>query len=297
MNIFRLPVIVGTLPVTLTNGTTADATQVMTDLNWLVNQVNANAAPLSGVALLASANTFTQVQSGVSATAPANFPIATQVQNWAFNTLSSTLGTNSITSRVIGMTLPAYGAGQVFNFLPSQPNTGPVTMAIDGLAARDVFAMGSALAGYEFTPGVPAQLVDDGTRLNLVSVRKIGTVLVNTMTSSVALATVGSFFVGPRVSQGSRGIWLATGGVAFADGAGAANFRARLTDGTTVAAEAAASTHSPNFFQSVQLSGVFSFPAGDIRIEGRDVSSGSGSILFDLGASDKDSTITVVRIG
>lgn len=40
--------IVGALPFTLTNGTTADATQVMADLNAIVNGVNANALPLAG---------------------------------------------------------------------------------------------------------------------------------------------------------------------------------------------------------------------------------------------------------
>jgi hypothetical protein len=40
--------IVGTLPVTLANGTTADASQVMSDLNFIANQVNANAVPTTG---------------------------------------------------------------------------------------------------------------------------------------------------------------------------------------------------------------------------------------------------------
>lgn len=47
--------IIGTLPVTLQNGTIADATQVMTDFNWIVNQVNSNGqsafSPPSGVLL------------------------------------------------------------------------------------------------------------------------------------------------------------------------------------------------------------------------------------------------------
>ncbi|RQX81797.1 hypothetical protein DF034_17430 [Burkholderia anthina] len=38
--------IIGTLPNILTNGTTADASQVMADLNYIANQVNANATPL-----------------------------------------------------------------------------------------------------------------------------------------------------------------------------------------------------------------------------------------------------------
>lgn len=40
--------IIGALPVTLSNGTTADATQVMTDFNWIVSQTNANGAALAG---------------------------------------------------------------------------------------------------------------------------------------------------------------------------------------------------------------------------------------------------------
>lgn len=37
--------IIGTLPVQLANGTIADASQVMADLNFIANQVNANAQP------------------------------------------------------------------------------------------------------------------------------------------------------------------------------------------------------------------------------------------------------------
>lgn len=37
--------IIGSLPNTLANGTTADASQVMADLNFIVNQVNSNAQP------------------------------------------------------------------------------------------------------------------------------------------------------------------------------------------------------------------------------------------------------------
>jgi hypothetical protein len=48
--------IIGTLPVTLTNGTLADATQVMSDFNFIVAQVNANSASLAG------GNAFTGAQ-------------------------------------------------------------------------------------------------------------------------------------------------------------------------------------------------------------------------------------------
>ena len=49
--------IIGSLPVSLQNGTLADATQVMSDFNFIVTAVNANAAALSG------GNTFTGNQS------------------------------------------------------------------------------------------------------------------------------------------------------------------------------------------------------------------------------------------
>ncbi|PXX15849.1 endosialidase-like protein [Paraburkholderia tropica] len=43
--------IIGTLPATLQNGTNADASQVMANLNFIINQVNANGAPLNVTAL------------------------------------------------------------------------------------------------------------------------------------------------------------------------------------------------------------------------------------------------------
>ncbi|VWC75930.1 hypothetical protein BCO18175_02357 [Burkholderia contaminans] len=59
--------IIGTLPANLQNGTTADASQVMADLNFIVNQVNANAMPvgtispgaLVGIRILVGSGTYT----------------------------------------------------------------------------------------------------------------------------------------------------------------------------------------------------------------------------------------------
>ena len=160
---FRLPVIIGSLPNTLTNGTTADATQVMADLNWIVNQVNANAAALSTVALINANNNFTVVQSGIAATQPANFPIASQVQNQVFNTLSSTLGTNTITARVSALPLTAYAVRQIFTFVPSQTNSGSATLNIDSVGAGAVQLYGSALTGGELFMGVPVSVLVTAT--------------------------------------------------------------------------------------------------------------------------------------
>ncbi len=162
MTFFRLALIVGALPSTLLNGTTADATQVMADLNWIVNQVNANAAPLATAALTNANNNFTTVQSGQAATQPANFPIASQIQNNALQTLSSVLGTNTITGRVSAVPLGAYVSGQVFTFFPSNPNTGATTVNIDGVGARSVLNFGSNLSGAEFQPSRPSVIAFDG---------------------------------------------------------------------------------------------------------------------------------------
>lgn len=162
MNFLRLAVIIGTLPNNIQNGQTADAVPLMADLNWIVNQVNANAAQLSNVALLNAANSFTQVQSGIAATNPANFPIAAQVQNEVFNTLSSTLGTNTLTARIAALPLSAYAVGQVFTFFPAQQNTGAVTLNIDGVGAGAVQNAGQALTGGELG-SIPASVFVSAT--------------------------------------------------------------------------------------------------------------------------------------
>jgi hypothetical protein len=63
-----LGVIVGPLPNTIANGQTEDAVPVMANYNWILNQVNANAAPLNnptftGVVTIV-AGTFTSITLG-----------------------------------------------------------------------------------------------------------------------------------------------------------------------------------------------------------------------------------------
>lgn len=78
-NFLSLGAIVGALPNSIQNGQTADAIPVMANYNWIVNQVNSNAAQLSQTPQLAGANTFTQLNSGIAATAGANYPIFSQI--------------------------------------------------------------------------------------------------------------------------------------------------------------------------------------------------------------------------
>lgn len=226
---FRLRVIVGALPVTLTNGTTADATQVMSDLNWIVNQVNANAAPLVGTALTNANNNFTVVQSGVAASASANFPIASQVQNSVFDTFQSTLGTNTLTARCAALALTAWPTDGVFSFIPSQTNTGPASLAVDSAGSSIIFSMGSTLVGGELRAGVPAFVKRDATRLNLQNSANVRFDLTSsTNTSGVRIlisSTPGPISIG---KQPTRQVITATGAGTYTRPLGCTRINVRL---------------------------------------------------------------------
>jgi hypothetical protein len=94
--------IVGALPIQLANGTLADATQVMSDFNYVVAQVNANAAGLTG----GNAFTGTQTIAGDTITT-----------NAAVQTLSNkTLATSTI---ITGPVRASVGNVTVFGALAS----------------------------------------------------------------------------------------------------------------------------------------------------------------------------------
>lgn len=96
--------IIGTLPVSLQNGTNADASQVMSDLNFIVNQVNANANPLG--TLTAPSGTSMAFQ---QASAPAGWVAQTGAAfSDAFlrcitpSSFANTGGANSASSLILG---------------------------------------------------------------------------------------------------------------------------------------------------------------------------------------------------
>lgn len=120
--------------------------------------------------------------------------------------------------------------------------------------------------------------------------------LTNSLAANVALNNTASFFAGPTVAQGLAGIWFASGTVVVTDTA-AAVFYVRLWDGTTGIASAYLNMTVANNSTPISVSGVIASPTGNIRIDVRDLTNASGSILFNGTAISKDSTLTVVRIG
>lgn len=118
--------IIGALPYTLTNGSTADATQVMANYNKIITDTNANAAK-NGVnsditALTALSTPITAAQGGTT---------------WYVGGTSTGSANAQITASVTptGMTL-ASGQGVCFN--AGFTNTGATTLVANGLTAKNV---------------------------------------------------------------------------------------------------------------------------------------------------------------
>lgn len=139
--------IIGTLPNVIANGQALDATPVMADFNWILSQVNSNAAQLAG------ANTFTGLQSGIAASVAAAFPTASQVQNAAFNWCGTAAGTANALTLTPAVAAASYSAGQMFWFKSGAAvNTAATTVAVSGLTALTVQVSGVATTGGEIQP-------------------------------------------------------------------------------------------------------------------------------------------------
>lgn len=137
--------IIGALPNTISNGQPIDAVPVMADFNWIVSQVNTNAGGL------ANPNIFTLVQSGVPATAAANFPTASQVQAG----LGWSVQTGSANAIVLTPVVPctAYQDGQEFVFVATTTNTTAATVLVSALTTLPIQSEGLALVGGELVAG------------------------------------------------------------------------------------------------------------------------------------------------
>lgn len=121
-------------------------------------------------------------------------------------------------------------------------------------------------------------------------------VITNSLSGDVALNNTGNYFTGPTIAQGSAGTWWASGTVVCFDTAGAAAFNVKLWDGTTVIASARGVAGAANQACAISVSGYIASPAGNIRISVNDVTSTSGSLVFNASGNSKDCTVTAIRI-
>ena len=172
-NFLRLAAIIGTLPNTLTNGTTADATQVMADFNYIVNQVNANAAPLANTALLNATNNFTAVQNGVNATGPSNFPTAGQVQgNMNYG---SDVGVANAFAINPTPAISAYASVMPFSFIANHMNGSTTTLSVSGLAAMNIVNPNlTQLSSAQIPVGSPVTVLTDSVNSRFLLTSQTG---------------------------------------------------------------------------------------------------------------------------
>jgi hypothetical protein len=254
------------------------------------------------------------------------------VQNGSYVLLSSVAGTNTITGSVTPA-ITAYVSGQMFILKPANTNTGATTLNVNNLGAKNVFKNGAACIGGELAQNVPALVEYDGTQFNIVGTLYITILtedttpdqdadyavthdtsaggqkkvllknmkrmspITSSMVTDVALTNVTTYADGPSVSQGTTGIWFASGFVTLEDTAGAAQFAVKLHDGSTVIASGQGTSGAANQPVEIGLSGFITSPAGNLRISVKDISSTSGQIRSNKSGNSKDSTITAIRIG
>ena len=154
--------VVGALPFNLTNGSTADATQVMSNYNFIVNQVNANAANNGANANITSLSGLTTPLS------------ASQGGSQLFTAGTSTGAANAqvVSSGIAPIGFSLVQKNQIC-FLAGFTNTAATTLNVNGTGVKNVFKPSTsgpiALAGGELVSGNLVCAQYDGTQYEIVN--------------------------------------------------------------------------------------------------------------------------------
>lgn len=80
--------------------------------------------------------------------------------------------------------------GMRVSFIPGNTNTGAVTLAVDGLAAKNIFANGVAAIAGMVVSGVPAHCQYDGTQWNLLNPQRSTGSFTLTLTDPATSGTI-----------------------------------------------------------------------------------------------------------
>lgn len=155
----------GSLPFNLTNGTLADASQVMSNYNAIIASVNATCAG-------SGANTDITSLGGLT-TALTSSQGGTNT--WVANTASGGSANAQTVTTSTPTTSFTLTKGYSVTFLPGFANTGAATLAVNGTTATAMCirqVLGGtcvALSGSELNTGVWTTVTYDGTSYELVS--------------------------------------------------------------------------------------------------------------------------------
>jgi hypothetical protein len=297
------------LPFILQNGQTADATQVMSDFNTIVTNVNTNAASLATSAQLNVINAFTQPQIVSPATALNHVVIASQVQQ---NALAYFVDTGAANAYVV-TPAPAWlsyiaGSELYVNIGAGNTNTAASTINVNALGLKNILNQdGSALVANALLTGKVYHLIYDGTQFEIESnftggavtsainevqganIASAGTVNLDTATGNYVHITGTTTITAVTLSQGRERTVVFDGALTLTNGASLvlrnAITRTTAVNETTifrgeaagVVREISAFTGKPPTFQNfLSGSGTYNTPAGAVRIRIRAVGGGGG---------------------
>lgn len=161
---FSWATIVGPFPYTLTNGTTADASQVMANYQSISDDVNANAAKNGAnsdiTALLGLTTPIAPASGGTN-----HFPGGTT--------------TGAANAQVLATTSPdtfTLTAGYSATFTAGFTNTSTTTLNVNGTGATNVFKASAAgpvaLGGGEIVANNKVTVIYDGTQYQIINARQ-----------------------------------------------------------------------------------------------------------------------------
>lgn len=153
--------VVGPLPYTLTNGTVADASQVMANFNKIVNDVNNNVI----------------------------FPSFSQQNYYAADTGAANALVVSV-SPVPNI----YAAGMVINVKVAANNSGSTTINVNGLGVQSIVNLdGSSLKSRQLLTNMVAQIVYTGSNFQLTSLSPLAVRQVAVSRTTVLNTTPGGY--------------------------------------------------------------------------------------------------------
>ncbi len=108
--------------------------------------------------------TLTNIAEATARTQPARFSDLQDGKGVYIPTVGGSANAITLTS---GYSVAAYAAGQTFRFIAASTNSGAVTIALDGLAAKDVKVALAALTAGMITAGQMITVTYDGTQFQM----------------------------------------------------------------------------------------------------------------------------------
>lgn len=233
------------------------------------------------------------------------------------NAASMTLGWTGQLSIGRGGTGQATAPAAITALMPTPTRAGDIsywngtiwtTLAGNNSGTNILTENASGVPSWAASGSVSSVTIAAGTGINVAGTCVITTsgvctisvnqsVITNSLSSNVAIATGAGFTDGPSVAQGTSGTWWVSGGVVVSDTAGNNDFKCKLWDGTTVIDSTVQYAASANKDYNMPLSGYLASPAANIRISCNTSAVGATTTFrFNDSGASKDSTVSAHRV-